>query len=225
MKNLVSTQKSKTYYVFAILFLLFLSACKNDKRIISISGIIEDPSLEIILEGVEVALYTQKAETGTFSYNFQKQATTISDKNGEFSFEFEFSYNIAFKLELSKDLYFSSSSKFEIEELTDDDKYFNNFDLFPQAWIHFHIVDENPFNNHDMVMYRIENFDLQCNGCCPNEFISFEGYTIDETFECLVYGNREYTINFITRKNEVETFPVRVVYCPAFETKNVELIF
>ena len=224
MNNSVFSLQSKNYLVLILLSLLIFGGCKNDKRVITISGIVNQANPEGKLEGVAVDLFSQKTETGTFSYNFEKQATTISDADGAFKFEFEFSYYSAFKLVLSKDLYFSISKEFETEVLTDD-KYFDEFNMYTGAYIRFHIVNQNPFDNNDKVLYRIENFNVECDGCCPSEFRSFEGYNIDETFECKVYGNEEYTIEFITIKNDLQTFPVRSVYCPAFETSNVELIF
>ncbi len=225
MRLLHSSRIKFLFIILALITLAMHTACKDDKRIISISGIVNDPNFDKQLQEAEVNLFTQKTATGTFTYNFEKIATTQSDENGEFEFHVEFAYNLAFKLVFSKENYFGNTTIFEIEALSDNDTYFNEFDMYPEALIHFHLVNQNPFDNTDKVMYRLINFDVDCDGCCPTAFRTFEGYNIDESFDCLVYGNQEYTIEFITIKNGVSNHPTRVVYCPAFETSNVELIF
>ncbi|MCF8370119.1 MAG: hypothetical protein K9H64_00765 [Bacteroidales bacterium] len=205
--------------------LLLLIGCKDDKRVISILGITKDPIQNTPVEGVTITLLSQKTTTGTFSYNFVEEATTQSNAQGEFFFNFTFSYNVAFKLEMVKENYFSSTEVFEIEAIPDDDHYFGEFDLYPEATIRFHLLNQNPFNAADNVQYRILNWDVACDGCCPYIFRGFTGYIIDETFECRVYGNQEYEIEFIVTKNTHSTFPKRVVNCEAFTTTDVELLF
>lgn len=226
METKVNVFRINILKISLILLSVFLIAsCKDDKRVISISGVTKDPIQNTLVEGVTVTLLSQKTTTGTFSYNFVKEATTQSNAQGEFSFDFTFSYNVAFKLEMVKENYFSQTEVFEIEELPDDDHYYGEFDLYPEATIRFHFVNQNPFNAADNVQYRILNWDVDCDGCCPYIFRGFTGYIIDETFECRVYGNREYEIEFIVTKNTHSSFPKRVVNCEAFTTTDVELLF
>jgi hypothetical protein len=210
---------------FLLLALVFFAGCENDKRVITISGITKDPKLNTMLEDVTVNLYTQKTSTGTFTYNFVKEGTTQSNAQGEFSFEFNFSYNAAFKLEMYKEDYFGNSVEFEMEEIPENDHYFNEFELYPEARIRFHLANNNPFDHNDMVQYQIQGWEVPCDGCCPSGYRSFTGIAIDETFECRVHGNEVYHIDFIVTKNGNSSFPQREVNCEAFTTQDVELIF
>lgn len=212
-------------YVVAIMSVLLLASCADDNRVISISGTTKDPTLNNVLENVDVTLYSQKTTTGTFSYNFVKEASTKSNAQGEFSFDFTFSYNVAFKLELGKDAYFSSVDIFDLENIPDDDRYFKEFEMYPEAKIRFHLVNQNPFNAADNVQYRVTGWDYDCDGCCPYIFRKFTGANIDEIFECRVYGNKQYEIEFIVTKNGNSSFPKRIANCTAFTTQDVELIF
>ena len=212
------------FFTFISILLLFLS-CKPDKRIITISGSVYDPNLEQFIEDVEITAYTQSSKDGTFSYTFTKFATANSDVAGQFSFEIPFEYTLAYRLEFNKTNYFSDIVEFQVEVIPTDDHYNNDYFIYPETTIRIHIVNQYPFDENDMIKYRIVDWQQQCEGCCYAGFKELTGTNINETDECTLYGEKEYTVEYLTWKNGNQNASHKIVFCPAFETTNVEIEF
>ncbi len=212
------------FFTIISLFLLMVS-CKPDKRIITISGSIYDPNLEQFIEDVEVTVYTQSSEAGTFNYSFTKAGSTNSDKLGNFSFQIPFEYTLAYRLEFNKENYFSDSYEFQSEVIPADNIYNKEYYLLPQATINIHVINEYPYDENDLIKVRIIDWQEQCEECCFTGLLEFAGTSIDETKDCKLFGEKEYTVEYITWKNGNQNASHKIVYCPAFEVSNVEISF
>ena len=208
-----------------IIFLFLIISCKPDKRVITISGTVYDPNIEQLVEGVNVSLYTQSGSGGTFSFTFVKQETTVSDVNGNFSFEHIYNYTTAYKIEFERSNYFSNSFEFNSEVIPNDDKFDKDFLLYPQAGIRIHVVNQYPFDENDKIKFRIIDWQTQCESCCFTSFYELMGANINELIECNVFGEKEYTVEYLTWKNGNQNASHRIVFCPAFETSEVEISF
>ncbi len=208
-----------------IIFIFLIISCKPNERVITISGTIYDPNIEQLVEGVNVSLYTQSSSGGTFSFTFVKQETTVSDVNGKFSFEHKYNYTTAYKIEFNRNNYFSNSFEFNSEGIPNDDKYEKDFLLYPQAGIRIHVVNQYPFDENDKIKFRIIDWQTQCETCCFTSFHEITGTNINEVIECNVFGEKEYTVEYLTWKNENQNASHRIVFCPAFEASEVEISF
>ena len=208
-----------------IIFLFLLVSCELDKRVITIEGAVYDPNLEQVVVGVDVSLYTQSGSGGTFNLSFVKQETTVSDENGKFLFEHTYDYTSAYKIEFEKENYFSNSFEFQSEAIPNDDIYNKDFLLYPQAGIKIHIVNQYPFDENDKIKFRIIDWQTQCESCCYTSFHEMIGTNINEVLECNLFGEKEYTVEYLTWKNGNQNASHRIVFCPAFETSDVEISF
>ena len=225
MKNRRTPQKSTVLVVLMCALCFLFVHCEDDTRMLTISGTVSDPKAGTVLEDVEISLFTQKTSTGTFSFNFEEEAVTTTDADGYFAIELEFDYYTAYRLDFSKGFFFGKSVEFGNDDFGGDDSYVNDFELMPGSTLHFHIVNQNPFDANDEVKYRIKDWDGDCQECCPGIFKSFVGNSVNEEFTCNVFGGENYVIEFVTIKNGATTSPVRNVFAESFQTIDVELYY
>jgi len=222
----VVTEKLKIMNRFLLIVFLFLMvSCKPEKRVITIAGTVSDPSIEQFIQGIEVSLFIRSSTNGTFSYSFVKQESITTDANGNFSFQHTYNYTTAYKLEFNNENYFSDSFEFQSEVIPNDDIYQNDFYLYPKAGIKINVVNQFPFDENDKIKIRIVDWQTQCEACCYTGFYEMIGIDIDETIECNIYGETEYTIEYLTWKNGNQNASHKIVFCPAFETTEVEISF
>ena len=209
----------------SLALILMMFSCKDEERIITIQGKVSDPVLAIDLSQVEVKIYTKQAGNGTVSNVFVYQQTEITGDDGLFKFEIPFKYTIAYKLEFSKQDYFETNSEIHSEEINSDDTYFEEVSLLPKGTLNIHLKNSFPFNENDLINYRIVDWSYSCDGCCPSGFHEFQGMDVDETINCLVIGGSEYTVEYIVFKNGNSNASHRIVFCNPFQVTDVNISY
>jgi 5-hydroxyisourate hydrolase-like protein (transthyretin family) len=190
---------------FAVLTLstLQFSGCKKDKDpvLLGMSGTLVDPNTGAALSGVAVKLSSNELVNGVWSntYNTLDQATTGSD--GRFLFEFENRTAVDYRLNFEKTNYFLSEVTVNTEELSTASTYDASYDLYSKAWFEVRVLNVNPFDASDNVIYQQVAGTGNCGFCCDNDQHSYSGVSVDTTKKCSLYGSQWVKYDYFVYKD------------------------
>lgn len=212
--------------LFSIALILLFSACSNDtKTKITISGTVNDPELGTPVEGVHVVLYSQKMVNGSWSFNYNQEDSLFTDADGSFQFELEFNYNPAFKLEFDRDQYFPFTYEIPPDEMTGGTSFNSQFELHSRSTINIHLKNNFPFDENDLIKFRIIDWNKSCATCCYTDFYEYVGSDVNITESCELIGESTYTIEYIWVKNGNQNVSMKEVFCPAFGSASVDITY
>jgi 5-hydroxyisourate hydrolase-like protein (transthyretin family) len=203
-------------------FLFFLTTCKKQNGNMFIVGKVIDATSGSGLSGVSISLSEKKVESGTFFAGYSQLGNTTTNGSGDFSFEFERANASEYKLEYSKNNYFEKERFLNPGNLTPGEDYRVNTGLYPKAVFEVHIVNTNPFDEEDNIVFQNMNADFTCE-CCDSESRSFAGMDVDETFSCDLFGNYWLRYFYQVDKDSESELTIDSVYCEPFETTLVEI--
>lgn len=181
------------------MFIIFLS-CKRKEENILILGQIYDYERNVPLQNVQVVLSGKKIESGSWSSNFSKLGSDITDAQGNYSIEIENTKASDFKIELTKDNYYFLSTEYKTDDISKGKNVFN-YRLHSIAYVKLFIKNSIPFSAQDFFTYNISNFNNNCIECCTDSNYTFVGQNVDEIKKCKTYGAYNLIIKYTVRKN------------------------
>ena len=216
-------------YLRALLCLLFvvfsLVSCKKKDDFILISGKLIDPKQNINISGVRVELWAQKIESGIYSAYYDSYGSQLSNSSGEFSFELENNTFASVKLSFSKDNYYFWEYEIDGDVLKNVLFHDETYQMQPKAWIKLLVKNENPVDGSDYFDLRIMNGLTQCEECCTNEVLKFQGADVDEEIICQLLGHEDISIRWNSRKGAIQKGDVKLIFVPAFDTTSIQLFY
>ncbi|MCF8295433.1 MAG: hypothetical protein K9I34_05140 [Bacteroidales bacterium] len=213
----------RTNIIFILVGFSMLS-CIHDDQLVELKGTVTDSYQLTELENVEVKLYVNEMVNGSWSTNFVYKESAFTDSKGKFSLSIPFVYTTAYRLDIQKDEFFPESYEI-LEGDFENNAFSGEFILHPQATLHMHFKNGFPYNNQDLISYRLAGWEALYDDCCPAGFRGFVGEDVDETVTCKVIGGANYTIEYIISRNNNQNVGTKEVNCPPFETTNCEIIY
>lgn len=191
---------------------------------VHIAGTVFDPALNIDVQDASVVLLAQTIVDGTWSTSFSKQEETTTDASGAFKFDLEFDYNPAFKLEVEKTDYFDLEYEIPTADFVNGTSFTKSFEMYPKGYVSLNIVNVNPVDSNDVITLRFKDWETSCSGCCFSGFFEFTGDEVNETYECAVYGEDSYMIEyFVTKKDLGTTNYSKNFDLDAFQQANISI--
>lgn len=140
-------------------------------------------------------------------------ATTTSDVNGNFSFDFNFNEENGYFCTGIADQYFDYQEEFSIDNTTSDDSQNVEILLQPIGYVAIHFLNDSPFNETDKIAL---------NGL---GVVSFIGSNIDTSIVFAANGNSENFLYWVVTKNSITNTFGDTLYCTPFDTTNYDLLY
>ncbi len=205
-----------------ILILLVFSTCKKENNQYNLLGIVIAANTGATLDGVSITLQKQVVETGVYNNNFQTAAHTTSTANGQFELNWARENFAALRLDCEKSQYIKSEMDLIVNDFSTGKTETTYIILQPEAFVSVHIQNSSPSDITDQFRFTFANANFDCI-CCSNGWKTFAGELIDTTFTCRLYGETwlRFQKDYYTAQND--TMLIDSVFCPAFQTTNLEI--
>jgi hypothetical protein len=215
--------------ISAVLFITpsiaFFASCKKDKNVIKISGTVYDPNTKAYVQGAHVNISASKITSGFYNPNYSDIASTTTDANGAFSFEFDKDKTAGYRFYISKDNYFDNTTDVPDDDIVAGETYTPTFNIYPEAYIKLHVKNSAPYNSTDFIAYSYESNLVQCAGCCTNNTFKGYGTGYDTLFSCKAYGNQNVKINWHVTKVGTDVAYSDTIFVTAFDTTQYQLFY
>ena len=178
----------KLLILYALIFITIFS-CKRKEEHIFVIGQTYDNEQNVPIQNVKVVLYGRKIESGSWSSTYTKLGSDVSDAQGSYSIDIENIKASDFKIELTKDNYYSHAVEYKTDDISKGNNVFN-FGLHSIAFVKLYIKNSNPATNQDLFTYK----------------------------KCKTYGAFNLIIKYTVRKNnEIKEYVDSVLTTP-FDT-------
>ena len=212
-----------------ILSLIILFSIENCKKkgpiILKVQGTIQTPGAGAI-ENTRIVLKSDAVTQGVYSSNLSTIASTTSNGQGYYEFEFERKNVNKYQIEISKEGYFKIIESINPESLTTDSPNDLSYNFYPKAWLSVHVINNAPVDNNDLMRYQNLNSFIHCtSNCCSISMKIFAGMNIDSAWTCQLHGNQfiSYTYDIIKDGN-IQTVKDST-YCEEFDTTYLEITY
>ena len=147
----------KLLVLFSFIFILFFS-CKRKEEHIIVIGQTFDNEQNVPLQNAKITLYGKKIESGSWTSSYSTLGTDFSDAQGNYSIEIENIKVSDFKIEITKDNYFTDIAEYKSDDISKGDNVLN-FRLHSIAYVKLYIKNSNPATTQDLFKYKITNFE------------------------------------------------------------------
>lgn len=203
-----------------VLTLLAFSFVSCEKAQNHIYGKVSDMSTGEAVGNATIDLYYTKISSSGFSGTFEKYMSTVTDDNGNYSFEFAPVAAGEYSLRTSKKGYHSNRTDFMPEETASE--YEKDLAIPKAGYIHYrihnaygtHIGDEN-----DVARIKIDGINPLCSDCATSDYMSFEGLDVDESGIWNIIGGDEITITrYLVRGGSTQSNRVSKYTCEPGDT-------
>jgi hypothetical protein len=202
-----------------------ITACKKHKNVITINGQVYDPYISTYLSGANVTISSSKLSSGFFNSNYTDIATTTTDANGSFSFEFDQEKSAGYRFYIAKENYFDLTVDVPDADIQPENIYTTTFNLYPAAYLKLHVKNTNPHDSTDLIAYSYNIDNISCAECCSNTITKGYGKTYDVTSKCKTYGSRDVQINWHVDKWNLDVAYSDTVFCAPFDTTFFEILY
>jgi hypothetical protein len=202
---------------------VLLPSCKKEKNKIHVEGIIMDPNTGIVLENALVVFSAKKITDGVYNAGFEEIARMNTEANGAYRFEMDEDYVSAYRISVSKQGYFASYHEISGSDITSDEVFVGNYNLYPIGYIRLEVRNFAPFDTADYITYTFSSGYVNGFDCCDNSIRHGAGENYADTIVCKTYGNQNVTVSWNVTKNQMTTQHSQTIYCAAFDTTYFQL--
>lgn len=207
-----------------LLVALFVSCKKNKEITIILSGNISDPNFNKKVSGASVTLLSKKVENGAYNTNYKTIATTTSDVNGNYSFTFTRETVIDYKLQISKENYFTHEEIISPDDISTENGNIIDISFIPQSWVRLKITNTNPYSANDRLDFSFYENTYDCESCCNTPAITLYGNDVDTTFKCTTWANKYLKYQAIVYKLQT-SIKKGEIYTPQGDTAILEFSY
>lgn len=209
---------------FAILFflMLILAGCDKKPEEFVFECTIFDAKLNTAVSGASVNLFVQRA-AGGFNPNFEPVGTATTNASGKFYIEVEKEVFFAYRLDVSHPQHFSQSFEIDPDDVPFSSAYEATFEVEPRAWIATHLINQNFSQTAN---FAVVSDNDNCPECCSGATTYVQGFGVDTTFICPVYGEQQVTISGSYTDGDGGVHQIlESAFVPAFDTATVTIIY
>jgi hypothetical protein len=213
--------------LLSCLILSTLSSCTKEKVDfeLEISGIVQDDYLQKGIEGAEALLLVRESNMQAQSFSFTKKAETITGANGSFKFKFMQGDAIEYKLEISKEGYFSKTILLNSDDVSPKEGYHNKFPMAPKIHVQVKAKNNNFFNDFDKITIYTFTENTGCN-CCKANSYELTG-RVDTSFSCILSAPQNYKIAWRVERENFNNVPLTTegIQCVPHNNNLIEINF
>lgn len=198
-----------------IIGMLFSLSCKREE-LNTISGTLYDMVTGEPVPNAKVEFDITEVVGGNFNSAFTPFMETYTDSEGNYSFEFESRNFVKLRFTYSADGYHTTSTTLDSEGVDSD--YLIDEQIPQLSYIQVRIKNNSPTDDNDVLKFRIQNINEECDVCFGESFQYFNGAGVDTTFLCKVVGGENVTLNYISIHNDVSNIVESQIYCTPSDT-------
>lgn len=193
------------------------TSCKKGKANFVLKGTITDQTLGGNLDGASVTLYATPAGGGNESTI--AQATIGSD--GAYSFTFPRDKVEAYRIFISKNLYFDIEQTISFSDLTTESDNVRNFSSTAMSWAKLRFTNSFPQPGEEL-HYHKQLGKEGCVECCPTGNQILVG-AVDTAIYCINDGNTDYSYFYTVVGSANPNQGVKTVTTVPFDTTELIL--
>jgi len=211
-------------FATGLCILLFANSCKKEDQTpeLTVLGKVLDSTTQVGVPGMSVKLSQQLVENGTLSSIYQEIATVNTASDGSYSFDFPREIASAYRVEYSKQGYFSKEININPEEVSVGSPYNSSISVVPMAWLRVDVQNLTPFSEDDLSTFQFLNAAFNCS-CCDNSLRSFPGTQVNSSQKCLLEGNYLMRYRYTINQDTLNISVIDSVFCTAFDTTYIAI--
>jgi hypothetical protein len=200
-------------------------SCKKEKEKININGTVYDPNLKTFLANAHITISASMISSGFYNSNYTDIASTTTDANGAFNFEFDKQKSAGYRVFISKDNYFDNTIDINDADVVPGTPYTAAYNLYPVAYIKLHVKNSTPYDTSDAIRYSYTSGYLTCYECCSNILTKGYGKNYDVTTKCKTYGSQNVMINWSVYKAGYDVAYSDTIFCIPFDTTTYQILY
>jgi hypothetical protein len=205
-----------------IMAMMILAGCDKKPEEFAFECTIFDAKLNTPVNNASVNLLVQRADGG-FNPNFESVGTATTNANGKFYLEVDKEVFYAYRLDVSHSEHFSQSFEIDPDDVPFSSAYEATFEVEPRAWIATHLINQNVSQTAN---FAVVSDNDNCSECCTGGTTYVQGFTVDTTFVCPVYGEQQVTISGSYTDGDGGVHQIlETTFVPAFDTAIVTIIY
>ncbi|MFZ6051613.1 hypothetical protein [Halocola ammonii] len=218
---------SRLKFIIPSLLLLFFMSCKEQANEVelTVEGQVVRASTQSPVQGATVQLSQQTLDGGVVSGAFDQIGEIVTGQNGTFSFTFQRKNTVEFLLEVDQPNYFSRDFTINPDDFNPDNPYNLTVNLDSRAWLQVSIQNTAPETFEDEISYSNLNASFPTCACCNNQTVTLTGQTVDTSFTCQLLGDRTIYYSYQISKLSYDSSRIDSVFCPAFDTTQVNISY
>jgi hypothetical protein len=221
----------KRQNIFLLLILTFIftfgmiSSCRKDKNKITINGTVYDPNIKTYVSGANVTISSSRVTNGVYNSNYADIATTTTDGNGAFTFEFDKEKSAGYRIYVSKADYFDYTVDISDDNIIPGTPYTPNYTIYPVGYIKLHVKNTQPYDSLDFIAYSYASGYLSCYECCTNTTFKGYGDAFESTTKCKTYGSQDIIVSYHITKNSIDVAYTDTFFATPFDTTVFNLYY
>jgi hypothetical protein len=212
-------------FFIAAFFILFIASCNKDKNKITVNGHVYEPYAYSYVSGANVTISSSKLSSGFYNSNYTDIATTTTDANGAFSFEFEQEQSSGYRFYIYKENYFDCTIDVPDADMQPENTYSPTLEIHAIGWIRLHAQNVNPHDSTDFIAYSYDTENTSCPDCCTNTTFKGYGKTYDTIVKCKTYGSNNVHLNWHVTRYGIDAAYSDTIFCPPFDTAFYDILY
>ncbi len=213
------------FIISGIIISAIIYSCKKDKEKITINGVVTDPNMNVKVSNAHVTISASMVTSGFYNSNYTDIASTTTDGNGAFTFEFEKQKSAGYRIYISKDNYFDNTIDIPDGKIVSGTPYTPTYNIYPVAYVKLHVKNSTPFDTNDKIRYSYTSGYTSCFECCSNVIIKGYGQHYDTISKCKTYGSQNVIINWSVYKAGYDIAYGDTFFCTPFDTTFYEILY
>jgi hypothetical protein len=214
----------KPIFLFGLLGMLILPACKKNKELqITIKGQVTHSTDGTPAAGIQVKFQYQGISNSTVTSAYTTLGSTTTDASGNYSYTFEKQAASKYRIQLNSSFHFAAESEEAADNFSATQDNIRNLNIAPLGWFSIRITNANPVNSSDQIIYQNNTEASNPVGCCNNNAIALTGTSIDTILICKRYGGSRVRFTWNVSKLTGNTNNTDSILCPKFDTAYYQL--
>jgi len=213
----------KTYVlIILLLFSILISSCKKEDGSYILNGKITNGNNGAAISEANVKIQKQTVNGGTFGGAFSTAASATTDGNGIYTLNWARENFSALRVVTEKNQYITRTINLTVDNFSPNEAMTQNIAIYPEAFVSVNIQNTGETALNDELQFTFTNAFFDC-VCCSNGWKTFSGSNLDTVLDCKVYGDRwlKHQRHIITA--ELDTVISDSIFCPAFQTTQIEI--
>jgi hypothetical protein len=206
-----------------LLAVMSLSQCKKEEGKYAIQGKITHARTGAPLGGAAVNVQKKVVGGSVFNAAYTSAANTTAGSDGHYKMEFDRENFAGLKLVAHYSQFISREQELNVSGFSVGSTYNQSLSLYPEAYIEVHYQHSILAAPSDKIRFTFLNAQFDC-VCCTEGYKEFPGI-VDTLTQCKLYGDQWLKYRVIFTKSEVDSTLVDSVYCPAFQTTPLHIIY
>ena len=207
-------------------YICFVSCCGDDcAGTYIIQGIVTSNVDSTPCAGFEVEIEEQILQGGVLNGFYESIVTLTTDATGFYYHEFPRNNAISYRINVNQDGWFPLSEEISPDLFTPNTPVDVNLITTPRADLEIKVINSPPSLETDKMRVRLLK-SFKNYSTCNTEWKVYNGIDIDSTSTCILPGDVWMPYLSIDQSDEeVEVTVIDSVFCLAFETTTINIVY